>query len=943
MNLHFFEDYLKQKLDNHEIDTVYPDEKGNVPLCCPFYHTREEFDEDSWETKTINYLEDVQSSSINLDMRVFHCFTCNRSFKELEFAKEITGKTNEELIKEYTVKEELKSISDDWKNLQHRYLLENNDMIDKLHQLKISDAVISELQLGCMTNFLATPVFKNGQLINIARYNINRIPDYAKVLYNKNANSGDIIPFDIWKNDNRNTIVCEGEKDMLIARSHGFNAITLTGGSQSSLQKEYLDYFKNRNVYICYDNDDAGKRGSKVLYKELKELAKEVHIIDISSVCSENKEDVAEFFIKYNKSHDDFVELLNNNKISISDDDLKEVKAKYKLDVSKLESNIKNSKFNKSLLSSLQIIATCTETYAVNEFARFMPINEEDKDLQRESRTWFLESSKETFLELIENKVTRMTIAPTLAKIVGLDPKKWENFYKLELGPLKTIYKVTVSDLALENDDRASEFIIDLYSRVPLDIGKTYDIEYKLYPHPNNGRKIIAVAHSVKEKEITFNANDMNMINSLNKFRCNGDMSVKIDELYQSARCYIAPYLNKQLWLLMDLVFNSPLDITYKKVMRGALDIFVLGDTRTGKSETSRALREMYDFGEVVPLKTATVASLIGGTDEKIKKTKLGVLPRYHKELVILEEFSGSPPDFIKTLTEIRSSGTVKIYRVAGDIKAPCKLRMITISNPISESGNLMTLSSFPNAIEPINELIKSPEDIARYDAFMVFPQVDDLTNPFKSELKEQYKLDKKDYENKMKWIKSLNEDNVVISDELGSYIFNKALYLNKIFECSFTLFGSETDKKIARFASALAVMLVSTDDYEHIKVTKEHVDYICEMLINLYDNPVFRLKEYAKEENMYKTVNENDTTDLQRFYPNNVTLIDFLGNVSKVSRNELMTVSGLNKDEFSKVFNFLVARKFVKLLKDQVAPTIKFRNTYKLLDKSFNLHDSVL
>ena len=75
----------------------------------------------------------------------------------------------------------------------------------------------------------------------------------------------------------------------------------------------------------------------------------------------------------------------------------------------------------------------------------------------------------------------------------------------------------------------------------------------------------------------------------------------------------------------------------------------------------------------------------------------------------------------------------------------------------------------------------------------------------------------------------------------------------------------------------------------------------------------------------------------------NNVTLIDFLGNVSKVSRNELMTVSGLNKDEFSKVFNFLVARKFVKLLKDQVAPTIKFRNTYKLLDKSFNLHDSVL
>ena len=54
------------------------------------------------------------------------------------------------------------------------------------------------------------------------------------------------------------------------------------------------------------------------------------------------------------------------------------------------------------------------------------------------------------------------------------------------------------------------------------------------------------------------------------------------------------------------------------------------------------------------------------------------------------------------------------------------------------------------------------------------------------------------------------------------------------------------------------------------------------------------------------------------------------------------MTVSGLNKDEFSKIFNILTARKFVKLTKDQVVPTIKFRNTYKLLDKSFNMNDAV-
>ena len=391
----------------------------------------------------------------------------------------------------------------------------------------------------------------------------------------------------------------------------------------------------------------------------------------------------------------------------------------------------------------------------------------------------------------------------------------------------------------------------------------------------------------------------------------------------------------------MDLVFNSPLDIVYNKTIRGALDVFVLGDTRTGKSETSRALKDLYDFGEVVPLKTSTVASLIGGTDDKLKKTKLGVLPRFHKELVVMEEFSGAPLDFIKTLTEIRSSSMVKIYRVAGDIQAPCKIRMITISNPISENNNLMSLSSFPNGVEPINELIKSPEDIARYDAFILIPRVEKLSNPFGATINEEYKIDKQDYRNKSKWIKSLTDENVKISDELGSYIFEQGLKLNEMFESSFTLFGSETDKKIARMSCALACMLCSTNDYKHIIVTKEHVDYIVEFIKHLYDNQVFRLKEFADEEKSYNIVVDEDTKQLETLYPKNVTFINFLANTSKVNRNELQTVSGLSRDDFTKIFNLLVSRKFIKLSRDSVSPTVKFRNTYRIMNKNFNLSDT--
>ena len=939
MHLHFFEDYIKSMYENNRIETMFPDDKGNVPMCCPFIHTKREFDSNTWEEREVQYYEQVPSSSINLDMRVFHCFTCDRTYKEIEFAQMVLNKDKESIIREYTTKEELKNDTLNWEENQHKFLLENKDVLDKLYNLKINQETISELKLGYIANSLATPVFKNGELINIARYNINKTPNKPKNEYNKNANSGDIIPFDIWKNDFRNTVICEGEKDMIVARSQGFNAITLTGGAQSNLQKDYLSYFKGRNVYICYDNDDVGRLGALKRYKELKDICN-VYITNISSICIINKEDVTDFFVKYNKNSDDFKFILENYSSKPTKEQLEDVKTKYELKISKIEDNIKQSAFRKNNKSVLQIVATCTETYAVPEYAIFKPKDNLDfGEEMPETKSWYLSSTHENFLELIEGTVKTKDIPDILASLVGLG-SKWNKYYNVDMGLLQTIYKVTVADVALENDDKASEFIIDMYSKTPLDIGNTYEITYKLYPHPKQGRRIIAIANDIKETNYDFDTNNEEYTKSLDVFKTTSTIENKINELYESAKCHIAPYLNKDIWFAMDLVFNSPLDIVYNKPIRGALDIFVLGDTRTGKSETSKALKQLYDFGEIVPLKTATVASLIGGTDDKIKKTKLGVIPRFHKELIIMEEFSGAPMDFIKTLTEIRSSNMVKIYRVAGDVQTPCKLRMITISNPISENGNLMTLSAYPNGVEPINELIKSPEDIARYDAFILFPRVEKLSNPFGTKLNNELKIEGKHYQTKSKWIKALTQDDVIISDDVGSYIFEKGIELNNIFECSFTVFGSETDKKIARMSASLACMLCSTLDYKHIIVTKEHVDYIVNFLKRIYDNNIFRLREFANEEKSYNIVVDTDTRELEKIYPKNVTFIDFLANTSKVNRNELMTVSGLGKDDFSKIFNLLVSRRFIKLNRDLVAPTVKFRNTYRVMNKSFNIAD---
>ena len=941
MVLNFFDKFINNQFNEGKIETTYPNEKGNVMVCCPFPHTKSELNKNTWKEETTTFFEKVPSACINKDMGAFHCFVCDRHFNELGFAEALTGKEKHEIIEEHVVKENLKNNFSEWESGQHKMLLHDVDMINKLHELHISDAVINELKLGTIAKCLATPVFINGELVNVARYNIFKLPNLNKVMYNENSSVGDIVPFDIWKLNGNYTVICEGEKDMLVARSNGFNAITLTGGSQSNIKKEYLEYFKDRIVYIVYDNDEAGRKGSLKLYKELNSVCN-VYVTDISSVCTEDKEDVSDFFNKYNKNANDFVELLSKHSRKLSDEELNKVEAKHTLNLTKLSDNVKNSKIRVPLRSSFQIIATHTDTYAVPEYAIFKVKETLSDELKKEleSKTWFLKKSHASFLELMEGKVKNTDIPNILANLCFLD-KKWSNLYKLEQGKLKSIYKCVVADEVSDKDEKANETTIDLYSFEPLDIGGVYDVSYTLYAHPRDGQKLIAVANEIKQNNYVFDKNNKDLTDSLELFKVKSSLNSKIEELYQSAKCHIAPYLNKHLWFLMDLVFNSPLDITYKKPIRGALDIFVLGDTRTGKSETSKALAELYSFGEIVSLKTATVTSLVGGTDERLKKTKLGVLPRHHKELVIMEEFSGAPVEFIKTLTEIRSSNIVKIYRIAGAIKSPCKLRMITLSNPLALDGNMLSLSSYPHGVEPLTELITSPEDIARYDAFMLVPRVEKLMNPFEAILNTSFKIDKKHYENKTRWIKSLGADNVIIPNELGSYIFNQALRLNEMFQCSFTVFGSETDKKIARMSAALACMVCSTTDYEHVIVTKEHIDCIVNFIISLYDNNIFKLKDFANEEKDYNIIKNEDTQLLNEMYPKNTILLDFLSRSSRIGRNELLIVSGLDRNDFSKIVNILVSRKFVKLDKDIIRPTLKFRETYKLINKSFNLYDT--
>jgi len=879
------------------------------------------------------------SASINTEKELFHCWVCDIGYNEKQFVAKVNGIPMTEAS---VVVDKLTHSTAKWEIEEEANLFADTEFLDSIEKLiGLSYNTIKDLRLGITRDakgnrFLGIPVFYNGALMDVRSYNLLKYPNVPKIMAQSlsegGAGNGFIVPYDLWtSNKEETTYVFEGEKDMMLARELGLNAITLTGGASTTIPNEYvINQFKDRDVIICYDNDDAGRKGADKLYLSIKRLAKSVKYINIGDGVKETKEDFFDFITKYEKDIFDFYALEVRDFVDVKDDKI----------YTPLKKALKENILKRLLITEITVSAEFRDSYAVPAVASFEKTKEAGLKHEQmfigEVKNWYLQDYNiHQVLELIEASAKQDEVVNSLKKFAGVSNK--EPYIKSQISDYKTIYKTIIIDREAE----ASNLSLDLYSFEPMIVGKQYEIEYKIYPHPTKHQKLVAIATKVididPQEDFVPNPELLNM------FKTEGTIKEKLNKLYQSAKHYVAKHLRFNLWLTVDLVFNSILEFDYGDRIRGALDVFILGDTQVGKSETSQKLVDLYNFGHFLSLKTSTRKGLIGGSDQQDggMVTKIGAIPRQHKRLVVLEEFSGAEPKFISDMTDIRSSGKARITRVAGELNIPCRLRMITISNPINdENGSPRNLATFPNGIVPIQELVKAQEDVTRYDGFYLIEKPKERINPFKYKL-EGEPIPEEAYHHKVKWIYTRKPEDVVFAEDTESYIWEKAQQLNDMFESSFTLFHTTTPLKLARFSVAMASLILSTTtDYSKVLVTKEIVDEVVEYFIDIYDNDIFKLKDYKIEQDGYSNITAKEQVELQKLYDKNSTMFNQLSQESKTSRKNLQVVSGLENDAFGRVFNKLVKHKFIRLSGETVTPTEKFRKGYRNLDKSIT-HDS--
>lgn len=100
-------------------------------------------------------------------------------------------------------------------------------------------------------------------------------------------------------------IICEGELDRLALLSKNISAITSTHGAMTFKEewvKEVVE--KCGQIYICFDNDDAGRKGAERVAKMVENGGSKTFIITLPKEVGESG-DITDYFVKLNGNPDD--------------------------------------------------------------------------------------------------------------------------------------------------------------------------------------------------------------------------------------------------------------------------------------------------------------------------------------------------------------------------------------------------------------------------------------------------------------------------------------------------------------------------------------------------------------------------------------------------------------------------------------------------------------
>lgn len=199
--------------------------------------------------------------------------------------------------------------------------MQENMFTNWLNKRGITNKVIEQFNVHIDTHTIIgecifIPVYDIDGNFSFNKYRRNPTSeDKPKYLYDKGSKVSLYAINHAIKSDT--ILITEGELDTLVAWSANIPAVSSTGGSMS-FQDEWVEILKNKDIYICYDNDEAGGSGMAKVFNLLPQ-AKLIFLPDKANV-----KDISD----YVSSGGDIHELIRTAKKFQSIEEIKEDKAK---------------------------------------------------------------------------------------------------------------------------------------------------------------------------------------------------------------------------------------------------------------------------------------------------------------------------------------------------------------------------------------------------------------------------------------------------------------------------------------------------------------------------------------------------------------------------------------------------------------------------------------
>lgn len=841
---------IEKELDKHGL--TYKKGEKTYTLNCPVHRDK------------------TPSAVIYSDSGRWRCYSCKAEGSFAHFLAHATGQevkdVNQYFSDEYGISNQ-PVINGELIEKYHAEIYENKELVAALYKRQVTDDLIRKYRIGSHKGRITIPIKdKEGRYIMVKSYLPSGVKQKKEkkmfLLHGRSVNV--LYPYAQLRYDN--IIIGGGEIKAIVTADKmnnlGFGCVSNIFG-EGSWSKSFSDCFDGKNVYICYDIDEPGKNSAKDLAVKLASnlRIKQLKIIDLPLDEAKYPDgDLNDFFIDGTAEE---LKFTIESALEFKDTFDKEKKSKRFSVVSLPQIN--TSKYAATPVKTKgNVIAVADGNFLLPKKVK---VNcNKDNGQSCEKCVVFVKDKGHEFLiekddpHLIDMAGSSKLITESAIKdSIGVYPncKKC----KIETNEFYPTYDIRISPmLSISNINNDRAVVKALYVGEDIELNESYVFTGSCLPLPKTQESVFLIeqADPTTDALSAFNPSQADL-EELKIFKAGDQIDAKLKEIYKDLSLNVTKIYDRQdLHFAIDLAYHSPLTFKiFDDIIKGWVEILIIGDSSQGKTEASSRLQEFYQLGERTVCKNASVAGLIGGAEQINGKWFIswGILPTQDKTLVILEELKGTPTEVIAKLTDARSSGVAEIPKIARR-KSHSRTRIIAISNPRSENQ----MSTFNYGVDAVAQLIGAPEDIRRFDLALAVSLEDidpniiakyqakppTLPHRFTSELCRRLIL--------WAWTRKPNQ----IHFESIEYLVQKSVELTEIYDESIPLVDKGSIRfKIARLAAALAARLFSTNDYQNLVVTNSHIDYIVSFLNKIYSHDNFGYRQYSKQVKAAKSIKD--------------------------------------------------------------------------------------